>query len=88
MEQWTIYYRETTDPDPHRVVATIPDFSKEQALERACEMMKPQYKASVLRILGPKGVEISRAAIEAYCQKVISPVRPEVLTPPKRSLVD
>ena len=84
MEQWTIYYRETTDPDPHRVVATIPDFSKEQALERACEMMKPQYKASVLRIVGPKGVEIPRTAIEAHCQNVIAPAGPEILRPPSR----
>jgi hypothetical protein len=88
MEQWTIYYRETTDTDPHRVVATIPDFSKEQALERACEMMKPQYKAQVLRIVGPKGIEITRAAIDAYCQKMVAPVVPEVLAPPRRMPVD
>ena len=84
MEQWTIYYRETTDPDPHRIVATIPDFSKEQALERACEMMKPQYKASVLRIVGPKGVEIPRTAIEQHCGCRKGPEGPEIIAPPRR----
>jgi len=84
MEQWTIYYRETTDPDPHRIVATIPDFSKEQALERAFEMMKPQYKASVLRIVGPKGVEIPRTAIEAHCQKMVRATEPEIFGPIER----
>ena len=72
METWTIQYRETTDPD-RRVVATIPDGSKEEALDRACEMMKPKYKAHVLRIIGPKGVEIPRAAIDAYCRSLIEP---------------
>ena len=68
MEQWTIHYRETSDPDPYRIVTTIPDSSKEQALERACEMMKPHFRTAVLRITGPKGVEIPRAMIEAHCQ--------------------
>jgi hypothetical protein len=67
-EQWTILYRETSDPDPHRIVASIPDTSRAQALDRACEMMKPHYNAAVLRIVGPDGTEIEREAILAHCR--------------------